>query len=89
MRKRPSQSKAAQSRQSSRPESFWKRIHRAWYTAYRVPLIEENDCSLAQSKSFLSRHALSMRAGVLMQQWPVTVSRNIKYRWPAVLAEMG
>lgn len=43
---------------------------------FRVPRTEENDRPLAQSKSFLSRRSLSMPGGVLMQQWPVTVSRT-------------
>ena len=41
-RKPQSQSKARRDRPLSRRGSFWKRIHPAWYTTYRVPLLEWN-----------------------------------------------
>ena len=46
---------------------------------FRVPRIEENDRPLAQSKGFPSGPALSMRAGVLMQQGPFR-EQNITWR---------
>jgi hypothetical protein len=77
MRERPGQSKAGQDPQRSRRGNFWKRIHRAWYTTYRLPLHEWSDRPLAQSKSFSPIQLISTRVDVLLQHLLETVEHPL------------